>query len=89
MKGVVLGSDQRLVDTNNVAAFTDTKISQNEWNNLAEKNYYVTINVVSARKIARDNLLDCADPSDRISAFAKKSTQVSCRLIDEPAAWTW
>jgi hypothetical protein len=88
MRGVVLGSDQKLVDANNVAAFADTKISQNDWNNLADKNYYVTINIVSARKTARDNLLDCADPSDRISAFAGESTQVSCRLIDEPAAST-
>ena len=86
MRGVVLGSDQKLVDANNVATFADAKISQTDWNNLSDKNYYVTINVVSARKSSRDNLLDCADPIDRMSAFVGKSTQVSCRLIGEPAA---
>jgi hypothetical protein len=83
MRGVVLGSDEKLVDTNNVATFSDTKISQSNWNDLSSKDYYVTINVVSARKSSKDNLLDCADPIDRISTFAGKSTQVSCRLIGE------
>lgn len=62
---------------------THTKISQSSWSDLSNKDYYVTINVVSARKSSEDNLLDCADPIDRISRFAGKSTQVFCRLIDE------
>jgi len=84
MRGVVLGNDEKLVDTNNVATFSDTKISQSNWNDLSSKDYYVTINVVSARKSSKDNLLDCAVPIDRISTFAGKSTQVFCRLIGEP-----
>lgn len=83
MRGVVLGNDEKLVDKNNVATFSDTKISQSNWNDLSSKDYYVTINVVSARKSSTDNLLDCAVPIDRISTFARKSTQVSCRLIGE------
>jgi len=83
MRGVVLGSDEKLVDANNVATFFDTKISQSNWNDLSSKDYYVTINVISARKSSKDNLLDCTDPIDRISTFAGKSTQVSCRLIGE------
>jgi hypothetical protein len=43
----------------------------------------VTINVVSARKSSKDNLLDCAVPIDRISTFVGKSTQVFCGLIGE------
>jgi hypothetical protein len=58
MRGVVLGSDEKLVDSSNVATFADTKISQSHWNDLADKDYYVTINVVSARKSSKDNLLD-------------------------------
>jgi len=61
MRGVVLGNDEKLVVTNNLATFSDTKISQGNWNNLSSKNYYVTINVVSARKSSKDNLLDCSD----------------------------
>ena len=83
MRGVVLGSDEKLVDATNVATFSDTKISQSHWNDLSSKDYYVTVNVVSARKSSKDNLLDCADPEERISAFVGKSTQVSCRLIGE------
>lgn len=83
MRGVVLGSDEKLVDTNNVATFSRTKISQSNWNDLSSKDYYVTINVVSARMSSKDNLLDCAVPIDRISTFVGKSTQVSCRLIGE------
>ena len=86
MRGVVLGSDEKLVDDKNVATFTGTKISQSNWDDLSDKKYFVTINVVSARKSAKDNLLDCADPIDRISTFVGKSTQVSCRLIGERGA---
>jgi hypothetical protein len=83
MRGVVLGSDEKVVDANNVATFSDTKISQSHWNDLSSKDYYVTVNVVSARKSSKDNLLECADPEERISTFAGKSTQVSCGLIGE------
>jgi hypothetical protein len=83
MRGIVLGSDRKLVDKNNVATFSDTKLSQGNWNNLSSKDYYVTINVVSARKSSKDNLLDCAAPEDRISTFAGKETQIPCGLIGE------
>jgi hypothetical protein len=83
MRGVVLGNVEKLSDTNNVATFSDTKISQSNWDDLSSKDYYVTINVVSARKSSKDNLLECAVPIDRISTFAGKSTQVSCKLIGE------
>ena len=83
MRGVVLGNDEKLVDANNVATFDDTKISQSNWNDLADKDFYVTINVVSARKASKDNLLDCDVPIGRISTFVGKSTQVFCGLIGE------
>jgi hypothetical protein len=83
MRGVVLGSDERLVGSDNVATFADTKISQGNWNDLANKDYYVTINVDSERKSSKDNLLDCDVPNGRISTFVGKSTQVSCKLIGE------
>jgi hypothetical protein len=83
MRGVVLGSDQKLVEPNSIATFADTKISQSHWSDLAEKDYYVTINVVSARKTSKDNLIDCDVPMNHISTFVGKSTQVLCRLIGE------
>jgi hypothetical protein len=83
MRDVVLGNDEKLADANNVATFSDTKISQSNWNDLSNKDYFVTINVVSGRRSSKNNLLDCTDPEDRVSAFAGKSTLVSCGLIGE------
>jgi hypothetical protein len=82
-RDVYLGSDKKLVDTLETATFADTKISQSNWNHLADKNYFLTVNVVSARKASKNNLLDCNVPEDRISTFAGKATVVSCRLIGE------
>jgi hypothetical protein len=87
-RDVILGSDDKLVDAKNVVTFDSTKISQSHWNRLSDKNYFVTINVVSARKASKNNLLDCGVPEDRISTFAGKATEVSCRLIGEGQATT-
>src|ERR1039458_7665842 len=87
-RDVFLGQDEKLVDTTDVARFDSTKLSMSSWNRLADRNYFVTINVVSARKRSKNNLLDCGVPIDRISNFAGKATEVQCRLIGEPAAPT-
>jgi hypothetical protein len=84
MRDVYLGSDEELVDANNIAIFNSTKISQRHWNQLADKNYYVTINVFSARKTFKNNLLDCGVPDEHISTFAGRTIEVHCRLIGEP-----
>jgi len=72
-----------LADDQNVATFDTTKISQSNWNRLADKDYFVTINVVSARKASKNNLLWCGVPENRLSKIAGKTTEVSCDLIDE------
>ena len=84
MRDVYLGSDEKLVDTNNIAVFSSTKISQRHWNQLADKDYYVTINAFSARKTFKNNLLDCDVPDKRISTFAGRTIDIRCRLIGEP-----
>ena len=81
MRDVYLGSDEKLVDANNTSKFSSTKISQRHWNQLADKDYYVTINVFSARKTFKNNLLDCGVPEKHISTFAGKTTVVRCQLI--------
>jgi hypothetical protein len=89
MRDVFLGQDEKLVDEENVARFKRTRVPLADWNRLSDKNYFVTINTVSARKAAKDNLLDCADPiSRRIETFAGKIIEVQCRLIGEPDAPT-
>lgn len=82
-RDVYLGNDERLVDDQNVATFETTKISQSNWNRLVNKDYFVTINVVSARKASKSNLLGCGVPEDRLSTFEGKTTEVSCSLIEE------
>ncbi|HYM77376.1 MAG TPA: hypothetical protein VE377_15485 [Candidatus Dormibacteraeota bacterium] len=88
-RDVYLGSDEKLVDGNVIARFDNDTVLLSDWNRLADKDYFVTINVVSARKAYQNNLLDCADPiSQRIQSFAGKTIQVKCRLIGEPSAPT-
>jgi len=82
-RDVFLGSDEKLVDAKNIATFNNTKIPQRNWVRLSNKDYFVTINVVSARKTSTNNLLDCGVPEDRISTFAGRTTEVFCRLIGE------
>ncbi len=82
-RDVYLGKDQKLVDDQNVATFDTTKISQSNWDRLANKDYFVTVNVVSARRASKNNLLWCGVPEDRLSTFAGKTTEVSCTLIEE------
>ncbi len=84
MRGIVLGQGQKLVDAKGEATFDTTKISKSNWDRLSNKDYFVTINIVSARTTSKDNLLDCGAPENRISAFAGKTTNVSCSLISEP-----
>lgn len=86
-RGVFLGSDEKLVDDKNVARFDHTRVPLSDWNRLCDKHYFVTINTVSARKVAPDNLLDCADPMDlRIETFKGKAIEIQCWLIGEPDA---
>lgn len=87
MRDVYLGSAEKSVNDRNEAQFDDVKIPLREWNKLSDKNYFVTINTVSARKVARDNLLDCADPmSVKIETMKGKTTEVPCWLIVEDRA---
>jgi hypothetical protein len=88
-RDVFLGSDEKLADSNNLARFDHSRIPQSDWNRLADKNYFVTINTVSARRTTRDNLLDCADPiSRRIETFRGKTIEIQCWLIGESGAPT-
>lgn len=83
-RDVFLGSSEKPVDANNVATFKNVRVPLSDWNRLADKNYFVTINTVSARKADQNNLLDCDDPMDRrIETFKGKTIEVRCGLIGE------
>jgi hypothetical protein len=83
-RGVFLGSDEKLVDETNVARFARTKVHFSDWKRLSDKNYFVTINVFSARKAVSNNILGCDDPIDHINGFKGKIIVVHCSLIGEP-----
>ena len=84
-RDVVLGSAERPVDANNEARFKNVRVPLSDWNRLADKDYFVTINTFSARKADENNLLDCDDPmSRRIESFRGKTIEVRCGLIGEP-----
>ena len=83
-RDVFLGNVEELIDQDNVATFDGVTVPLKDWNRLSDKNYFVTINVVSARKAAKDNLLECNDPMDRrINTFRDKTIEVECQLIGE------
>ena len=75
---------EKLVDEKNVAAFTDARISLSAWNRLADKNYRVTLNTVSARRVAPDNLLECPASVTSIETLKGRTVEVPCTLIGEP-----
>jgi len=86
-RDVFLGSDEKLVESSEVARFDHTRVPLSDWNRLSDKNYFVTINVFSARKVVSNNLLDCSDPLDRrIETFKDRTIEVQCWLIGEPDA---
>jgi len=86
-RDVFLGSDEKLIDSSQLARFDHTRVPLSDWNRLSDKNYFVTINVCSARKAVANNLLDCADPvSRRIETFRDQTIEVRCWLIGETEA---
>lgn len=91
MRDVYLGMDEKEVDEKNVAIFDHARVALRDWNRLADKNYYVTINTVSARKAYSNNLLDCDEPDfeRRIESFKGRTIKVPCRLIGEAKATTY
>jgi len=82
-RDVFLGSDEKLVDGGNVARFSHTKVPLSDWKRLSDKNYFVSINTVSARHVAPDNLLECADFSRKIESLKGRTIEIECWLIGE------
>jgi len=83
MRAVVLGSEERQVNANLIAEFKGSKVPSPVWRRLSDKNYFVTINTVSARKVVSDNILWCDDPIKRIETVRDKTLEVHCDLISE------
>ena len=65
----------------NVAHFKGERVSARKMSRLFDKNYYVTINVFSARKAVKNNILNCDVPIERIENIKNKTLYVHCELI--------
>jgi len=82
-RDVYLGSIKRPVAQHGVATFSKVKIPRSDWERLADKNYYVTINTYSGGP-ADKNLLACNDPiNQRIETLRGKTIDVFCHLSEE------
>jgi hypothetical protein len=83
MRAVVLGSEQRQMNANFVAEFKGPKFTSSTWKRLSDKNYFVTINTFSARKVVADNILSCDTPIKHIETIKGNTLEVHCDLMTE------
>jgi hypothetical protein len=84
-RAVFLGSEREEVNEKNVAEFKRKRVSAASWKRLSDKNYFVTINVFSARKATPNNILSCDSPTYRIDNIKGRTVEVPCGLLDEHA----
>jgi hypothetical protein len=85
-RAVFLGNEQQIVMPGSAATFSGRRIAARAWKRLSDKNYYVTLNVGSARRAAKENILDCEVPEYRIEDIKGKIVNVHCSLMGEPGA---
>src|SRR5690606_11280211 len=80
---VYLGYVEKEVNDKNIAEFKGEKVPERDWNRLFNKNYFVTINVFSARKVLPDNILSCDIIEEQIESMRDKISEVHCSLTSE------
>lgn len=82
-RAVYLGYVEKEVNDKNIAEFKGEKVPEKDWNRLFNKDYFVTINVFSARKALPDNILFCDIIEEKIESMRDKISEVHCSLISE------
>lgn len=80
-RNVYLARFNQEVNSMRVAQFKGKRVSGKDINRLSDKNYYVTINVFSARKAVNNNILKCDVPIERIENIKNKILEVHCDLF--------
>ena len=85
-RAVFLGNEQEIMTPGSIAEFSGKRIPLKAWNRLSDKNYYVTVNVGSARRAAKENILDCETHEYRIEEIKGRIVQVHCSLMGEPGS---
>jgi hypothetical protein len=78
-----LGAPEIELDKPGIAKFEKIKISKRAYQDLADKDFTVLINVASGRKSSGDNLLDCGIVQEPISKMVGKIHSLKGKLIRE------
>ncbi len=76
-----VASVEKEIAVGRVAKFDDIKFSLKVFNELVNKNLYLSAYAYSGRKSSPDNLLNCSIISDSISNVVGRELSLSCKLI--------
>jgi hypothetical protein len=66
-----------------VVSVTNAAISDEAFKRLSDTNYYYTINIVSGRRVFKDNILDGGYAGGHISDVVKMPIEIKCDLIEK------
>jgi len=87
MEKEAVAYETKVVSPGESITFYGVSLSDENYHFQKEKRYVVTVMVLSARKAASDNLLDCEDVSGNIdysmSSLQNKVLKFKCKLINE------
>ena len=78
-----VASSEKEITYGQVARFDNIKFSKKTFDQLTDKDVYVTAFVYSGRKSSPDNLLDCNIVADSISNVVNKKFTITGKLIGE------
>jgi hypothetical protein len=83
MEGEILLAKSALeVQNGFTAKIENIKFPKARYDDLADKDISLLVNVVSARKSSTENYLDCGIIEGKMSAIAGKSFTIKCKLIE-------
>jgi hypothetical protein len=68
--------------TGRIARFSSIKVARSLYDQLAEKDLDLLVNVVSGRRSTQDNLLDCTIIQEKISAVAGRTRLTTGHLLE-------
>lgn len=82
--GLILAAKQyELAEDKRSVQLEGLKMAKSMYDQLADKDVELLINVFSGRRSTTDNLLDCGILQDKMSALKDKQFTLKCKLIEE------
>jgi hypothetical protein len=80
---VFLCHSEKRMDHQNVATFSNLTFPLERFNRLSSIDYFVNVNVFSARLSHTNNILDCGFFEEPISTVRSSGVNIQCSLIEE------